>query len=162
MGQKQTCAAQKRMSALPPEAAYFCRRLGPAPSTDQDDIGSHFPIHGRPACIGQYPNADDVYERDEIDNRPPLTESKSVKDFRYGDAQDYNEKDDNKPLPNTHRTHLSLPRRISRSPNLSVGASHATALKRGKPKQRTRHDNFVAFISAAYRAIDVGPWSNTH
>ncbi|MGB6311208.1 MAG: hypothetical protein WBG13_01365, partial [Pseudolabrys sp.] len=42
--------------------------------------------------IGQNPDTDDVYERDEINNRPPLTVADAGENSGYRDSQDHNEK----------------------------------------------------------------------
>ncbi|MGA7210421.1 MAG: hypothetical protein WBX78_16245, partial [Pseudolabrys sp.] len=45
----------------------------------------------------------DVYERDEINNRPPLTVADAGENSGYRDSQDHNEKNKNQPMPNAQR-----------------------------------------------------------
>ena len=59
--------------------------------------------------LGQNPDTDDVYERDEINNRPPLTVADAVENSGYRDSQDHNEKNKNQPMPNAQRPHVSPP-----------------------------------------------------
>jgi hypothetical protein len=47
--------------------------------------------------MGQNPDTDDVYERDEINNRPPLTVADAGENSGYRDSQDHNEKNKNQP-----------------------------------------------------------------